>query len=178
MEKVICLDAGHGGADPGAIGRSGTKEKDIALIVTQKVRDILVEDHNVLLTRTGDCYLNLTERGLIANSMSADIFVSIHCNAFADKGVKGIETYHYPTSTLGRLLALEIQRALISVTDTIDRGVKTADFQVLRETQMPAALVELGFLTNEKEEKLLSTEKYQDTLAKAIAHGIKEYLLR
>ena len=178
MGKAICIDAGHGGADPGAVGVTGVKEKDINLLVAQKVRDKLADDHLVVMTRDKDTYLNLSRRVEVANEEGASLFISIHCNAFTNPKAEGIETFHYHSSTQGKLLALEIQRSLVAVTDAINRGVKTASFQVLRDTAMPAILVELGFLTNEKEKKLLNTEKYQDTCAEAIVHGIKEYLLR
>ena len=178
MGKVICIDAGHGGADPGAVGVTGVKEKDINLLVAQKVRDKLADNYLVVMTRDKDTYLNLSGRAEIANEEGASLFISIHCNAFTNPKAEGVETFHYHSSTQGKLLALEIQRSLAAVTGAINRGVKSASFKVLRDTAMPAVLVELGFLTNAKEEKLLNTEKYQDTCAEAIAHGIKEYFAR
>lgn len=174
MTKVF-LDAGHGGKDPGALG-NGLKEKDITLPVTLKVGNILKE-HGVTVgySRTTDVFLELSDRAKKANSFGADIFVSIHCNAFNKSTAKGVETYSYPNSTKGAKLAKLIQDSVISEKlYTVNRGTKTANFAVLRETNMPAALIELAFITNSQDAEILKNR--QDELAVAVAKGILYYL--
>ncbi|MCF6462999.1 N-acetylmuramoyl-L-alanine amidase [Clostridium sp. Cult1] len=170
MAKVF-LDAGHGGKDPGALG-NGLKEKDINLSVTLKVGNIL-KNHgvNVGYSRTTDVFLELADRASKANNFGADVFVSIHCNAFDDPSAKGVETYSYPGSTSGARLSKAIQDSIISSgVYTVNRGTKTANFAVLRLTRMPAALVELAFITNSQDANILKTR--QDDLAVAVAKGV------
>ena len=174
MAKVY-LDAGHGGHDPGALG-NGLREKDIALSVTLKIGNIL-KNHgvNVGYSRTTDVFLELADRATRANSFGGNVFVSVHCNAFADTSAKGVETYSYPGSTIGANLSKAIQNSIISSgAYTTNRGTKTADFAVLRLTNMPAALVELGFITNTQDANILKNR--QEELAVAVSKGILNYL--
>lgn len=170
----IFLDAGHGGKDPGALG-NGIKEKDINLSVALKVGEIL-KKHNleVIYSRTTDVFLELSERTAKANKSNADIFVSIHCNAAENVSAKGVETFSYPGSNKGTALAKCIQDSIISSKIyTIDRKIKTANFAVLRQSNMPSALIELAFITNVEDAKILKDK--QDELAIAIAKGICRY---
>lgn len=176
--KRICIDAGHGGKDPGAVGRSGLNEKDVNMQVALKVADLLMDRYTVVMTRTDDQYVSLGKRCDIANQSKSRLFVSIHCNAAENHEANGIETFHYYTSTRGKLFANAIQRGLIALTDRRDRGVKAAGFQVLRDTSMPATLVELGFITNTEEEQLLQKEEFQNACAKAIVKGIDDFFDR
>lgn len=176
--KRICIDAGHGGKDPGAAGRSGLNEKDVNMQVALKVADLLMDRYTVVMTRTDDQYVSLGKRCDIANQSKSRLFVSIHCNAAENHEANGIETFHYYTSTRGKLFANAIQRGLIALTDRRDRGVKAAGFQVLRDTSMPATLVELGFITNTEEEQLLQKEEFQNACAKAIVKGIDDFFDR
>ena len=176
--KRICIDAGHGGKDPGAVGRSGLNEKDVNMQVALKVADLLMDRYTVVMTRTDDQYVSLGKRCDIANQSKSRLFVSIHCNAAENHEANGIETFHYYTSTRGKLFANAIQRGLIALTDRRDRGVKAAGFQVLRDTSMPAALIELGFITNAEEEQLLQNEEFQNACAKAIVKGIDDFFDR
>ena len=174
MAKVF-LDAGHGGKDPGALG-NGLQEKDIALSVTLKIGNILA-NHGVTVgySRTTDVFLELADRATRANNFGANVFVSIHCNAFSDTSAKGVETYSYPGSTTGANLSKSIQNNIIaSGAYTVDRGTKTADFAVLRLTNMPAALVELAFITNAQDATILISR--QNDLAVAVSKGILNYL--
>lgn len=176
-QKTVVLDAGHGGSDTGAY-YEGICEKDINLAVTKKVEAILLNDgYRVVMTRTEDTYVGLYTRADIANAADADIFVSIHSNA-AEKSTDftGIYTYHHTTSSRGARLAQAIQTPLCTLTGAIDRGIESADFVVLRETKMCAALVEMGFMTNSGELQQLITPSYQDKLAAGIAEGIIAYL--
>lgn len=174
MAKVF-LDAGHGGKDPGALG-NGLQEKDIALSVTLKVGNILA-NHGVTVgySRTTDVFLELADRAIRANNFGANVFVSVHCNAFSDTSAKGVETYSYPGSTTGANLSKSIQNSIIaSGVYTVNRGTKTADFAVLRLTNMPAALVELAFITNAQDADILRNR--QNDLAVAVSKGILNYL--
>lgn len=208
--KIVVLDAGHGGYDPGASGYlmtdeekeayisavenggggiasmeagSGEKidEKDIALIVTQKVKANL-EDNGieVILTREGDTYPILDERPALANDEGAVIFVSIHLNSTVSPvtGAKGIEVYYSTQNNDDELgitskkLADEILECVIDATDAYDRGVKSGNLLVNRKCRMPSALIEIGFMNNPLELEQMIDEEYQDKLAAGIARGI------
>jgi len=170
----ITLDFGHGGKDPGGIG-NGLKEKDIVLKVGLKVGTIL-ERHNVkvVYTRKTDVFVELSERASIANKSSTDIFVSIHTNAFSNANAKGLETYNYTGSKKGRALASDIHTQLVKdKLYTANRGLKTANFAVIKYTKMPAVLIELGFITNKDDVKILNK---QGNLALSVAKGILKNL--
>ncbi|NLY44593.1 MAG: N-acetylmuramoyl-L-alanine amidase [Tissierella sp.] len=174
MAKVF-LDPGHGGEDPGAVG-NGLQEKDINLSVALKIGEIL-KRHNIEVeySRTTDVFIDLTPRANMANKRKADIFVSIHCNSFDDASAQGLETFHYTGSSKGKILATDIQNSLIdSKVYTKNRGVKSANFTVIAETTMPAALVELAFISNVEDANILRNE--QDELAIAVAKGVLKNL--
>ncbi len=175
--KTIVLDAGHGGSQTGAL-YEGICEKDINLAVAKKVEAILLGyGYHVVMTRTGDTDVDLYKRADIANEADADIFVSIHSNAAENApDFAGIYTYYYPSSRRGPQLAQAIQTPLCTLTGAIDRGIDSADFVVLRETDMCAVLVEMGFMSNSRELQRLITPVYQDRLAAGIAEGIVTYL--
>lgn len=173
MAKVW-LDAGHGGNDPGALG-NGLKEKDITLAVTLKIGKEL-ERHGVKVgyTRKNDKTINLNSRGPLANKYGADVFVSIHANAH-NSNAQGVETYSFPNSKNGARLAKFIQDEVLKAKlYTKNRGTKTANFAVLRQSRMPSALIETAFITNKEDAKLLKTR--QNEFAEAIAKGILDYL--
>ena len=178
----IFIDPGHGGRDSGAIGHYGNKEKDINLQVGLKLREILKEVAQVNLSRDADIALgadvnaDLRTRSNTANMLDADAFISIHCNAAGNPKAGGVETYCYKHGTGGETLARAIHMRLAPATGLKDRGVKTKDLAVLRETKMPAVLVELAFISNPTEEKLLVDPAWQDKVAQAIAQGVKEFL--
>ena len=173
MAKVW-LDAGHGGNDPGALG-SGLKEKDITLAITLKAGKEL-ERHGVKVgyTRKNDKTVNLNSRGPLANKYGADVFVSIHTNAH-NSNAQGVETYSFPNSKNGARLAKLIQDEVLKAKlYTKNRGIKTANFAVLRQSRMPAALIETAFITNKQDAQLLKNK--QNEFATAIAKGILKYL--
>ncbi len=176
MVKKSChVDFGHGGKDPGAIG-NGLREKDVTLAVGLKVGKEL-ERHGVKVTysRKTDKFVSLSNRAKMANNANVDCFVSIHTNAFTQSSAKGVETFSYPGSKNGRKLAKSIQDNIINKKIyTNNRGIKTDNFAVLRETKMPAALTEMAFITNKADARLLKTK--QDDFAVAIAKGILSYL--
>ena len=173
MAKKVYIDPGHGGNDSGAVGIDGALEKTVNLEMALKVEKLLKnQDLDVRLTRKDDRTLSLKERIDLANNWSADCFVSIHCNAF-NKEAKGVETYSLNDKTSD--LAKDIQEEILKTgAYTLNRGVKTANFYVLRNTKMRACLVELGFIDNFDDIKIM-TEK-DDEIATAIAKGICKFL--
>lgn len=174
MKKVF-LDAGHGGMDSGAVG-NGLQEKDINLLVALKVGKILTR-HNIEVnyTRTTDIAVGLSDRATIANKNGSDVFASIHCNSFYDVQSQGLETFSYNVSANGTALAKCIQDSLLKdKLYTKDRGIKTANFAVLRQTKMTSALVELAFISNKKDSEILRNK--QDELAISVAKGILNFL--
>ncbi|MEQ2455578.1 N-acetylmuramoyl-L-alanine amidase [Flavonifractor hominis] len=179
---TIALDAGHGGSSPGAVypDASGQDvlEKDLTLAITTKLETILVQQgYNVVLTRPGDSTVDLYTRADIANAANADLFVSIHINASGTvPSFQGIYTYHYPSSTRSMNFATAVQQAVCAATGGIDRGISSANFAVLRETNMAAVLVECGFMSNLEELSRLQDDAYQQKLAEGIATGIANYL--
>lgn len=170
-----CFDYGHGGKDSGALGY-GLREKDIVLSVGNKATKIL-EQHNVEVvhTRTSDVFVELHERAGIANKANTDVFVSLHCNAFSDANAQGVEVFSYPNSVEGKRLSQSILDGIVSdKLYTKNRGLKTANFAVLKRTKMPSCLVELGFITNAEDVVILKAK--QDELALAVAKGILAHL--
>ena len=193
LNKIVYLDAGHGGYDPGA-SYFGISEKSLTLAIQSRVKAKLEsEGYQVVTTRTSDTYVDLTDRSRAANASESDIFVSIHINASGSSVAQGIETYYYQpyaeypsrinatyhaNSTrlsMSDTLANAIQSSLINATGAQNQGVKRQTFAVLRETTAPAVLLELGFLSNPQEAARLNTSAYQETLANAIVAGIKSY---
>jgi len=173
----ICIDPGHGGADPGAIGPTGLKEKDVNLAVGLKLAEILKPIAEVKLTRTKDIAVSLKDRAAIANSFGCDYFISVHTNSFTDRKVGGVETWAYAPGGNGEKLAKAVQAELVKATGFANRGVKfNTSFAVLRDTKAPAILTETGFISNPDEEKLLKTDAFRDKIAKAIAQGVAKQL--
>ncbi len=175
-QKVIVIDAGHGGSDPGAVS-NGLREKDLTLSVALKTRDKLEAlGYKVIMTRATDSFPSLGDRYKLANAQSADAFISIHINA-ATAGASGIETFYTPKSGQDRAgFAKSIQDELINSLGAKNRGVKTANFAVIKNTNMVSILTELGFITNVNEAKQLSTDSYQEKAAAAIANGAHRHL--
>lgn len=172
---VIALDPGHGGKDPGAIGKAGYREKDVTLAVTYYLRQMLLDNGlAVLMARSDDSEILLQPRVDIANNNGADLFVSIHCNSMEGNTVRGIETYYRtPQSTT---FAQTVHKSMIENLGALDRGTRVRNFFVIRKTTMPSVLLEIGYLSNPGEEQLLATVSYQKKVAASIYKGIKEYL--
>ena len=184
--RAVVLDPGHGGSDSGAIGPSGARECDVALSVSLKVRDILTSNGaSVRMTRETDKDVygwnstapqELRARVNVVNyAPETDIFVSVHCNAFASPTANGMETYYFATSAKGRKLATLINEELAAAGGLTNRGVKTANFYVIKNSDKPATLMELAIITNPREEEHLTDEDYQNKLAEAIVKGIARY---
>ncbi|MGV8980708.1 N-acetylmuramoyl-L-alanine amidase [Clostridium sp.] len=173
----IVLDAGHGGKDSGAVGPSGAQEKAVVLEITLKVGNILAKNGvDVVYTRTIDKTQSLQEKCDVSNSAKPNYFVSIHANSFTSSTVSGIETFYSSGNAAGQKLAEAVQTELIKATGRVDRKIKTAGFYVLNNTNANAILVETSFISNPTEEKLLVTQAYQTTVAKAISTGILKTL--
>jgi N-acetylmuramoyl-L-alanine amidase len=183
-EKLIVIDAGHGGSDPGAI--SGTMkmlEKDINLKVALETQRMLeAAGFRTYMIRTNDTYVALQDRAGAANMLNADLFVSIHANSAANKNMKGVETLYYPSENnpadfrnnkyLATIFQDEMVRALGAASFRINARDKLV---VLRETKMPAIITELGFLSNAEEEKLLATSDYQRRAAQGATNAVIRY---
>lgn len=179
--KVVTIDAGHGGSDPGAIGIAGTKEKDITLDISSRVAKILTANGaKVIMARSGDTAVGLYERSALANNTDSDIFVSIHINANENRAITGTSTYIHNGATNDRIvksdkLAQLVQAELLKALGLRDAEVRSANFAVLRTTDMPAILVEVAFISNAAEEQLMLTESFRAKAAEAIAKGIGMY---
>lgn len=179
--KTIVVDPGHGGADPGAIGYSGLKEKEVNLITALELTGLLeASGAKVILTRSGDQTVSNVRRVDLANDSGADLYISIHANAYSNNESNGTETHYCSNnnhSSDSRFLSGLLQKELVDTMRLRDRGVKSNSFYVLKNTEMPAALVELAFLTNPDEEKMLKDEKILRSAAEALYRGINEYFI-
>ncbi|MEI7024475.1 N-acetylmuramoyl-L-alanine amidase family protein [Paenibacillus sp. y28] len=174
---TVVLDAGHGGTDPGTRSVDGKNEKDFTLPMQQKVAALLEKDPNieVQVTRTTDVKIELSDRIAQANKIKADLFLSIHGNSFPDnRAIRGTETYFYLPD--GRLPATILHKHVLEATGFPDRKVKQNNYKVLREAEVPATLLEIGFLSNQEENSLIWSEAFQQKVAEAIAAGVKEFL--
>ena len=170
---TVVLDPGHGGCDPGARAVKGMDEKNLSLDVAQRVKPLLeAEGYRVIMTRTNDTFIPLATRASIANAHSDAIFVSIHFNASPKRSASGVETYYYCYGS--EPLAAALFQELCSQRRCPRRGVKRAVFYVLSHNHCPATLLELGFVSNRKENAFLQTPKFREQLAKQIAAGIEQ----
>jgi len=171
----IMIDPGHGGKDPGTKGFSGNEEKDVNLSVALKVYELLQKDSRFAprLTRTDDTFVELENRAAMANDWQADAFLSIHGNSYSDKSVSGTEAYYRHDS--GLPLAQAVHGELLKAMGFKDRGVRVNELKVLSSSEMSAALIEIGYLTNPEEEAAILDEEGQERAAQAIVDGLKQY---
>lgn len=180
-KELIVLDPGHGGFDIGATVKS-IEEKALALKTATLVKQYLHQKgYRVILTRSRDVFLSLAKRSTIANDTKSKLFVSIHYNAFKNPQANGIEVYYYNKGNKWRQnkskkLATLVLNGMIGATGAKNRGVKTGNFHVIRETNMPAILIEGGFITNPQEHSHLSDQGYLEKMARSIAEAIEKYL--
>lgn len=218
LTKVV-IDAGHGGNDPGAIGRTGLREKDVNLDIAKRLSSLLnAEGVQTVLTRATDKFIPLSSRVNIANRSGAELFISIHSNAARSRALNGLEVYYVAPSvsdsgraaltarnaslnlkdadfagssqdvkaivwdmiyTNSRAESIELSRSICRIMDScIDAnilGVKNARFQVLKGIRMPGILIEVGFVSNLNEERLLKTGSYRQKLAQGILEGLRDY---
>lgn len=172
---VVAIDAGHGGRDTGAIGPTGLLEKDVVLDVAQRVRDLLVRTGvRVIMTRETDVFVELPDRPRAARQQGASVFVSIHANASTRPTANGSETYYLTPQS--QVLAQMVQEELGRIQGLIGRGVKTASFLVLRESDIPAVLVEVAYVSNVDEEAKLRQNAFRQRLAEAVTRGVQRFL--
>ena len=187
--KTIVIDPGHGGNDAGAIGPTGVMEKSVTLNVALELEKLLkAEGASVIMTRTTDQTVSskgaaasdieeLQVRCDVANNIKADIFISIHADSFTKPEAKGTTAYYYGQSEddKSKKLAESIRKALCEQIKTPSRGIKPCNFYVVRHTDMPATLIELAFISNPEEEKLLNSEDGVLKAAQGIFDGIEDY---
>lgn len=174
-EDRVTIDAGHGGVDPGTIGPAGTFEKDVNLAMAARLQGLLQKAGvDVQLTRSKDTELLLHPRVEMGDEFSSDAFVSIHMNSAPNTGTQGIETYYFTPQS--QALARNVHKRMIKSLGRPDRGVRRAQFVVVKYSKMPAVLVEVGYLSNRHEEGLLTTHEYQQKAAEAITAGVQDFL--
>ena len=172
--KVIALEAGHGGMDPGSIGPGNALEKNYTKDITDRLKKYLESNGaKVIMTRKGDSNPSQQTRVYIANKRKADIFVSIHINSFIKPYAYGTETLYYKSKD--RALSNAIHKNLVSSIKRYDKGQKRAGMYVLKYTTMPAVLVEPCFISNPTESHLLKTPQFRDKIAKGVFNGIEAY---
>lgn len=187
--KVIVLDAGHGGGDPGKVGINGAKEKDINLAVAQKIKVLLEKQQiQVIMTREDDRMLSgenatnkkvedMKARVKLVNEKMPDLAVSIHQNSYQEESISGAQVFYYSHSTEGKAAAERMQKALLSCNPTNSRQAKANDtYYLLKRTEVATIIVEAGFLSNQEEADKLVTEAYQEQVAQAVCDGVMEYL--
>jgi N-acetylmuramoyl-L-alanine amidase len=216
---VIVIDPGHGGVDPGAIGPDGIYEKDIVLATAWRLAWLLAASgrFRVVLTRSGDSFVPLSERVALARAVKADLFLSLHADALPDTAMRGLSVFtlasaasdreaaalaasenrdvagvaarrrpslvrsvlfdlaRQQTQNASRLFAHDILGALGREVALLDHPIRSADFLVLTAPDIPSVLVELGCLSNPREERLLRQEAYRQKLARGLARAIAEY---
>ena len=183
---TVVLDPGHGGGDSGAVGYTGIREKDVALAVSLRTEELLRRaGAEVIMTRMED--VDVSHAGSSASQElqarvdvslahpEAELFLSVHCNSFTNPEAHGMETYYYPKTDADERFATLLNEELAAAGGLYNRGVKYARFYLLRHTEIPASLVELGFLSNPDEEALLADGDYQAALAQALFHAIERY---
>lgn len=179
-QKLILIDPGHGGYDLGARMFS-CDEKSLALSTALLLKKHLTDmGYRVLLTRSRDVFVPLEKRTSIANETKAKIYISIHYNAAKNPIAKGVEVFYYGVANKGRekaskRLATLVVNNIVNQTHAENRGVKEGNFHVIRETKMPAILIEAGFMTNPDEIHLIKDINYRDKIAKGIAEGVHAY---
>lgn len=171
----IVIDAGHGGKDPGATGSSGAYEKEFNLSLAQRLYQLLKQDpmFDTRMTREDDQFIELEDRAAIANDWNADGLVSIHANTYEDPSVSGTEALYFHNHS--KVLARTLQEQVATALDIRDRGVKKEQLVILSKAQVPAVIVEMGYLTNPEEENTLLSSDGQDRAARAILKGLKQY---
>ncbi|HWQ41690.1 MAG TPA: N-acetylmuramoyl-L-alanine amidase [Desulfosporosinus sp.] len=189
--RVVLIDAGHGGVDPGAVGKGKVLEKDVTLAVSKRLQALVQQSGaKTIMVREDDRDLgtsqgllrrkreDLTQRIQLALDTQAEVYISIHANSFPDAKLTGAQTFYHSDSPEGKLLAQSIQRELNAMTNG-NRVIKgNQDIYVLKKAHQAAVTVELGFLSNLAEEQLLATPEYQQKLAVAIYQGLSVYFAK
>lgn len=175
--KVV-IDPGHGGKDVGATGTSSLYEKEFTLSLSKKVNEILEKEENieVHMIREDDTFISTDDkyRAKFANELDADLYISIHGNTFKSLDVSGTESYYYHEKF--KFFAEVMHKNVVRATGFNDRGVRKKDLFVVRDTDMPSVLLEIGYLTNPQEEQIMLNDEFQYSVAESIRDGVKEYL--
>ena len=187
--KIIVLDSGHGGDDPGKIGVNQAKEKDVNLEIARKIKKRLEKKGwEVVMTREKDEMLgdpqagnkkihDMKARVEIINKTMPQAAVSIHQNSYQDEQIRGAQVFYYSHSEEGKRMAEQMQKALLTMDETNTRQAKANDtYYLLKKTEVPTVIVECGFLSNYAEAEKLVSEDYQKKLAEAVTKGILQYL--
>lgn len=186
--RVVVIDAGHGGVDPGAVGKNKVLEKDITLGVSKRLQALLQQSGaKTIMVRDGDRDLgtsqgllkrkreDLAQRIQLAMDSKAEVYISIHANSFPNPNLTGAQTFYHSDSSEGKLLAQSIQQELNTMTGGKRVAKGNQDIYVLKKAHQAAVTVEVGFLSNLAEEQLLTTPDYQQKLAVAIFQGISVF---
>ncbi len=186
--KIIALDAGHGGSDTGAIGPTGVTEKGVTLRVAKALQKLLqAEGAKVLMTRTEDVEVSpkkanasdveeLQARCDVGNDGNADIFISMHMDSFTNSSPSGTTGYYYSKgSKASQRLAQYVSEGVVAALGTGNRGNKSCNFYVVKHTDMPATLVEMAFISNDKEERLMNSEAGIQRAAEGILNGLRRF---
>jgi N-acetylmuramoyl-L-alanine amidase len=174
----VVIDPGHGGKDPGA-GHNGCREKDIVLDVAILTTDILkASGVDVRLTRSDDTFIELNDRAALAQATRAKLFVSLHCDAARNRQARGF-TIYAPENRMSQTssLASAMEKSMLT-TNTTSRGVRAAGYRVLLRTTCPAILLEMGYLSNRYDARLLSSKSHQRAVAHAVANAVTAYLTK
>lgn len=173
--KTIVIDPGHGGQDSGAVGGRGTLEKNLTLTTANLVYDKLKSaGANVFLTRSNDTYISLNSRVSTSHYRNAEAFISLHYDSTTDRSASGTTTYYY-NALKDAPLASKMNSELVKQAKLKNRGTKFGNFHVLRENNVPAVLLELGFLSNRTEELTLNSPSYQEGASQGIFNGLAQY---
>lgn len=189
-DKTVAIDSGHGGIDPGKIGVGGIYEKNVNLAIAKKLKILLEQSGiTVIMTRSDDNGLynesdtnkkasDMKKRCSIINESNADAVVSIHQNSYVSGESRGAQVFYYKQSAEGKKLAGIIQRHIVNEADTTNKRVEKADstYYLLLHTNVPAVIVECGFLSNPEEAGKLNSDSYQQKIARGIYNGLMEYL--
>jgi N-acetylmuramoyl-L-alanine amidase len=186
--KLVAIDPGHGGTDPGALGIRGSYEKklnlDVAMLAKAKLEKAGAK---VLMTRTTDVDVagakstdreELSARAQVGNRNNADVFISVHHNSSVNPDASGTTTYFYAKTIFDGELARSLQVAMVKSGGLLDKGTRTANFFVVKNTVMPAALLEVGFMSNPQEEQTLNDPAFKDKIAQAIVDGLEQFFLQ
>jgi N-acetylmuramoyl-L-alanine amidase len=186
--KLVVIDPGHGGTDPGALGIRGSYEKklnfDLSMLTKAKLEKAGAK---VLMTRTTDADVagakatdreELSARAQVGNRNNADVFVSVHHNSSVNPDANGTTTYFYAKTIFDGELARSLQTAMVRTGGLADKGARTANFFVIKNTTMPAALLEVGFMSNPQEEQTLNDPAFQDKNAQAVVTGLEQFFIQ
>ncbi|MGN1400879.1 MAG: N-acetylmuramoyl-L-alanine amidase [Bacillus sp. (in: firmicutes)] len=173
-QKTIVIDPGHGGVDSGAIGPNGTLEKELTSITAELLKKKLqASGANVIVTREGDRYQSLSERVRLASVNQADAFLSLHYDSAESADTEGVTVYYF--HGMQKPLAQSLNKSFGTVDELNLRGVRSGNYQVIRTNSQPAVLLELGYLSNAKEETVITSLSYQSSIVTAIYNGLGEY---